>query len=399
MISTDPEKIEEFLTRGIENIFPSKEFVKKQLQSGKKLKMYLGIDPTSPTLHIGNAVPLKKLAEFQALGHEAILLIGDFTATIGDPTDKMAARKQLTRKQVLKNCRQYKKQASVFLKFGFGGAKLKYNSKWLAKLSFKELVDLASNMTYAQTIKRSMFQERMKEGKDVYINEFLYPLMQGYDSVVMDVDGEIGGNDQMFNMLVGRDLLKKIKNKEKFVITTKLLTDNSGVKMGKTEGNMINLNDIPEEMFGKVMSWTDGMILPAFELCTDVSMEEIGKIKKDLESGANPRDAKMRLAKEIVKIYHGAEKADKAEKNFIETFKKGGLPENLEEIKAENVKLLSEVLVGAKIVDSKSDFRRLAEEGAVSDAVSGEKITDPNYKIEKNITLKVGKKRFVKISL
>ena len=200
-VNTNPEKIEEFLTRGVENIYPNKEFVRKQLLSGKKLKMYMGIDPTGPTLHLGHAIPLKKLAEFQALGHEVILLIGDFTAMIGDPTDKKAARKKLTRNEVLKNCRLYKQQASALLKFGFGGAEIKYNSKWLAKLSFADILELSSNLTFAQNIKRSMFQERIKEDKDIYMNEFMYPLMQGYDSVAMDVDGEVGGNDQMFNML------------------------------------------------------------------------------------------------------------------------------------------------------------------------------------------------------
>ncbi|MFH0755370.1 MAG: tyrosine--tRNA ligase [bacterium] len=396
-INTDPKKIEEFLTRGVENIYPNKEFVQKQLLSGKKLKMYLGIDPTGPTLHLGHAVPLKKLKEFQDLGHEVILLIGDFTAMIGDPTDKSSARKQLTREQVLNNCELYKKQASAFLKFGIGGAKLKYNSKWLAKLSFVDLIELASHITYAQTIKRSMFQERLKNNQDIYLNEFLYPLMQGYDSVALDIDGEIGGNDQLFNMLVGRDLLKKLKNKDKFVITTKILEDNSGKKMGKTENNMVCLLDNEFEMFGKIMSWTDGMILPAFEICTNLSMEKIEKHKKDLESGVNPRDIKIILAKEIVKIYYNQEKADKAEKNFNKTFQKKGLPENLEEIKTENGKSLAELLVENKIVSSKNNFRRLVAENAISDAVSREKITDVNYKINSEIVLKVGKKRFVKI--
>jgi len=398
MVNTDPKKIEEFLTRGVENIFPNKEFLQKRLASGKRLKMYMGIDPTGPTLHIGHAVPLKKLGEFQKLGHEVILLIGDFTAMIGDP-DKTSVRKPLTRKQVLQNAACYKKQASIFLQFGFGGAKIKYNSAWLEKMKFGDIVNLASKTTVDQMLKRDMFQKRMNEKKPIYNHEFLYPLMQGYDSVALDVDGEIGGNDQMFNMLVGRDLEKNILNKEKFVISTKLLADSTGTKMGKTEGNMVALDDSAEEMLGKIMSWTDGMILPAFEICTNVPMEEIEQIKKEMEAGANPRDLKMRLAKEIVTIYHGAEKAQKAEENFIETFKKGGVPEDIQEIKGENGKLLSEVLLGAKIVESKSDFRRLVLEGAVSDAVSGEKITDPNYKIEKAITLRVGKKRFVRITL
>lgn len=398
-INTDPKKIEEFLTRGVEKIYPNKDFVRQRLLSGKKLKIYLGIDPTGPTLHMGHTIPIRKLAEFQKLGHEIILLIGDFTAMIGDPTDKTAARQPLTREQVLNNCKLYKKQASKFLKFGIFGAKLKYNSKWLAKLSFSDLIKLASNITYSQTIKRSMFQERLKNDKDIYLNEFMYPLMQGYDSVVMDVDGEIGGNDQLFNMLVGRDLLKKLKNKEKFVMTMKLLEDVSGKKMGKTEGNMISMSDNEFEIFGKVMSWTDGMILNGFEICTDVIMEDIEKYKKDLESGINPRDIKIILAKEIVKIYHSEEKANKAEQDFIKTFQKGGLPENLEEIKTKNGKLLSELLVENKIVSSKSDFRRLVMEGAVSNAISSDKITDVNYKIYNNITFKIGKKRFIKISL
>jgi tyrosyl-tRNA synthetase len=399
MINTDPKKIEEFLTRGVENIYPNKDFVKKLFLSGKKLRMYLGIDPTGPTLHMGHAVPLKKLKEFQALGHEVVMLIGDFTATIGDPTDKSATRKQLTRRQVLNNCKLYKKQASTFLKFGFSGAKVKYNSKWLGKMDFNDVLNLASKITVQQMLERDMFKKRMGEGKPIHLHEFMYPLMQGYDSVAMDVDGEIGGNDQTFNMLTGRNLVKELTGKEKFVITTKLLEDTSGKKMGKTEGNMVSMLDGEYEMFGKVMSWTDGMMLPAFEISTDVSTEEIEDIKEKLESGINPRDIKIRLAKEIVKVYYGEEKANNAEKNFVDTFKKGGLPENLEEIKVENGKLLSDTLVLAKVVDSKSEFRRLITEGAVSDAVSGEKIKDPNYKIEKEIILKVGKKRFIKISI
>jgi tyrosyl-tRNA synthetase len=396
-INTDPKKIEEFLTRGVENLYPNKDFIKKQFLSGKKLRMYLGIDPTGPTLHMGHAVQLKKLKEFQALGHEVVLRIGDFTAMIGDPTDKSATRKPLTRKQVLNNCKLYKKQASLFLKFGFSGAKLKFNSSWLGKMKFGDVLDLASKVTVQQMLERDMFKKRMEEGKPIHINEFMYPLMQGYDSVAMDVDGEIGGNDQTFNMLTGRNLMKENTGKEKFVITTKLLQDPSGKKMGKTEGNMVSMLDSEFEMFGKVMSWTDGMMLPAFEISTDVTSEEIEDIKKQLENGINPRDIKIRLAKEIVKVYYGEEKANNAEKNFIDTFKKGGLPENLEETKTEIGKFLSEVLVEAKVVDSKSEFRRLVLENAVSDVVSGEKIKDVNYKIEKDIVLKVGKKRFIKI--
>ena len=220
--------MEELLTRGVSNIYPSEEFLKKRLENGEKLTVYLGIDPTTPTLHIGHLIPLKKLAQFQALGHRIILLIGDFTATIGDPTDKTSVRTPLTREKVLENARLYKKQAARIIKFGGDNpASLKYNSRWLAKLSFAEALSLASKMTFAQIVKRDMFQKRIEENKDLFLHEFLYPLMQGYDSVVMDVDGEIGGNDQTFNMLVGRDLLKKINGKEKFVLSTKLLEDAS----------------------------------------------------------------------------------------------------------------------------------------------------------------------------
>lgn len=396
-IDTDPKKIEDFLTRGVENIFPNKEFVKKQLLSGKKLRMYMGVDPTGHTLHMGHAVILKKLGEFQKLGHQIIFLIGDFTAMIGDPTDKGAARKQLTRKEVLNNCKLYKKQASKFIDFGFGGAEFKFNSKWLAKMNFEKVLNLSSKITVDQLMKRDMFQKRASEGKPIYLHEFMYPLMQGYDSIMLDVDGEVGGNDQMFNMLVGRDLIKEIKNKEKFVITMKILEDSNGKKMGKTDGNAVSMLDNEFEMYGKVMSWTDDMMLRAFEISTYLPSVEIEKIKEQLEKGANPREIKGILAREIVKVYHGEEKAKKAEENFIATFKKGGIPEDIQEIKVEKGSGLCNIVVSNKIVSSNTEFRRLITAGAISDMKTGGKITDPNFKIESEIVLKIGKKTFVKI--
>ncbi|MDO8590635.1 MAG: tyrosine--tRNA ligase, partial [bacterium] len=274
------EKIKELLTRGVEHIYPNSDYLTERLKSGEQLTVYNGIDPTGPALHIGHSVILLKLAQFQELGHRVILLIGDSTAMIGDPTDKATARKQLSRTEVLYNARLYKKQASTILKFGGKNpAKLRYNSKWLSKMSLENTFGVLSNMTYAQTIKRDMFQKRIAEGKDLYLHEFLYPMMQGYDSIAMDVDGEVGGNDQTFNMLVGRDLMKKLKNKEKFVVSMKLLVDPSGKKMGKTEGNMVCLNDKPDVMLGKIMSWPDTMILPAFELCTAVSTSDITEVE------------------------------------------------------------------------------------------------------------------------
>lgn len=396
-INTNEKDIENFLSRGVENIYPNKDFVKKTLLSGKKIKVYLGIDPTGPTLHIGHAIPLRKMKELQDLGHEIVLLIGDFTAMIGDPTDKSTTRKPLTRGEVLNNCKNYKKQLSRIISFsGNNPAKFVFNSKWLAKMNFSDVLDLTSRVTVDQMLKRDMFEKRMSENKPLFIHEFMYPLMQGYDSVAMKVDGEIGGNDQTFNMLMGRELSRELINKEKFVLTTKLLVDADGKKMGKTEGNMITLEDSPSNMFGKVMSWTDGMIMNGFELCTGVENSKIEQFKKELESGVNPKDIKMVLAKEIVNTFCGDVFGDKAEQDFINTFSKGGVPENIEEIKVLKDEKMADVLLKAGTVESKGEWRRLVLAGGVSNAETDEKITSPD-ELVKNITLKVGKKRFVRL--
>src|SRR3989338_7450455 len=380
------KEINELLTRGVAAVYPSKEFLESRLKSGDKLTIYHGVDPTGPTLHVGHSVPLFKLAQFQQLGHNIIFLIGDMTATIGDPTDKTAVRVPLTKEEVLENSKLYKKQASKIIKFsGEKHAKLSNNFK------------VYSNMTYAQTIKRDMFQKRIAEGKDLYLHEFMYPMMQGYDSVALDVDGEIGGNDQTFNMLVGRDLMKKLKNKEKFVVCTKLLTDSSGKKMGKTEGNMVALDEDANQMFGKVMSWADGLILSGFELCTRLPMEKIQEIKSKLDNGLNPRDAKLILAGEITAIYHGQKKARKAKKNFLAVFSDKSRMGEVKETKAEVGELLMDVVSREKLVSSKSDFRRLIVEGAVSNAQTKEKITDPFFKITSDLTIRIGPLRFLKI--
>ena len=318
---TDDEKIDEALSRGVENVFPNVEFVKSLLKKGKQFTIYLGIDPTGPNIHLGHVIPIRKLAQFQKLGHRIIFLIGDFTATIGDPTDKTAARKQLTHAEVLDNCKKYKEQAGHFIDFtGANKVEIRFNSKWLAKLSFEDVVKLASHTTVDQMLKRDMFEKRMSEGKPVYLHEFLYPLMQGYDSVAMDVDGEIGGNDQTFNMLAGRDLAKSMSGKDKFVVTTKLLVDQDGKKMGKTEGNMVSLDQTPSDMFGKVMSWPDELIPTGFELLTDVSMDEVKTLGRGLREGSNARDAKAKLAEEIVASIYGKGKAGEAREQFFSTF-------------------------------------------------------------------------------
>ncbi len=385
-IITDKNKVNEVLARGVENIYPNREALEKVLMSGKRIRLYCGYDPSSPALHIGNAISLAKLGQFQDLGHEIIFLIGDFTGMIGDPTDKLAARKRLTRAQVLANSKNYKKQASAYLKFnGRNAAKVLYNSQWSDRLTFKDLIELASNFTAQQIMQRDMFQERIKQDKPIYLHEFLYPLAQGYDSVAMDVDMEIGGNDQTFNMLVGRDLMRAIKNKEKFVLATKLLTDPSGKKMGKTEGNMITLTDSAENMFGKVMSWPDTLMPLGFEVCTEF----------DFNSKANPRDEKMRLAYEVVKVYRGKEEAEKARENFLKLFSKKEIPDDIKEVKINVKETLGDILVANKIVPSNSEFRRLVKSRAID--VDGRVIDDIKFVVEKSTVVKIGKKKFLKI--
>lgn len=395
-VVTNDAKIRELLTRGVERIFPNAEFLEKRLKSGERQTIYLGIDPTGPSLHIGHVIPLLKLRQFQELGHRIILLIGDFTGMIGDPTDKGAARKQLTRAEVLYNARLYKKQASALLKFGGKNpANLRYNSKWLSKLSFRDILGVFSNITYGQMVKRDMFQKRIEEGKDLYLHELLYPVLQGYDSVVLDVDGEVGGNDQTFNMLVGRDLMKKLKNKERFVVALKLLTDSSDKKMGKTEGNMVTLEDTPANIYGKIMSWADAMILPGFELCTVVPLAEIASVKQKLEAGENPKELKMRLAREIVALCRGDEKAREAEESFVTTFQEKK-PQAFVEIQLLRNNI-SDELIGKEVVSSKSELRRLISEGAISNLDTNQKSGEEFLTNPEKGTYRIGKHRFIKI--
>jgi tyrosyl-tRNA synthetase len=397
---TDPKKIEWFLGHAVENVYPSREEVAKKLASGERLTVYLGIDPTGPTLHLGHLITMQKLAELQAMGHKIILLIGDFTAMIGDPTDKLATRKQLTRDEVLSNCELYKEQASRLLKFGGDNpAEFKFNSKWLAKMSLEDAVELASHFTVQQMMERDMFEKRVEEGKPIHLHEFLYPLMQGYDSVAMDVDMEVGGNDQTFNMLAGRTLMKAMKGKEKFVLTTTLLADPTGKKMGKSEGNMIALTDAPEDMYGKVMSWTDEMIVPGFEICTDASKEEVLSIKKAMEKGENPMAFKRDLAKRIVAWLIGAEAAEGAEGHFAKVHQEGSRPEEVAEVSVDVAELsLVDALVEGGLVSSKSDARRQIEQGGVK--VNDKVVNDPKAMVivtKEGTVIQKGKRHFVKL--
>ncbi len=376
--------IDEILNRGVENVYPNKETVKTRLEK-EKLTFYLGVDPTGPTIHMGHIIPLLKLSKLQKLGHKIYFLIGDFTAMIGDPTDKTATRKKLSREEVLNNAKKYKEQASKFISFeGENPAELKYNSEWLGKMNFAEVLELASLVTVDQMLKRDMFENRMKEGKPIHIHEFMYPLMQGYDSVAMNVDGEIGGNDQTFNMLMGRDL---VKNKDKIVIATKLLVDPTGKKMGKTEGNMVSLDQSPEDMFGKVMSWTDEMMPLAYELLTD-----------DVVPAIHPKEIKVNLAKKIVTLCYDVAAAEKAAQAFDQTFSKGELPEDILTVKTTIGTALVDIVVENKIVESKGEFRRLVEGNGVEIVGKG-KVTDAQLKISEPIEVKVGKRRFLKVTI
>jgi len=397
-INTDQDAIDHLLMRGVEHVYPSPEFLEARLKEGKQLTLYLGIDPTGPDLHLGHAIPLRKMAEFQQMGHKIIMLIGDFTGMIGDPTDKSATRVRLTKEQVLANAEKYKDEASKIISFeGENAAEIKYNSVWLGSMTFSDVTELASNFTVQQMLERDMFEKRMEEGKPIHLHEFLYPLMQAYDSVAMDVDGEIGGNDQTFNMLAGRDLIKTLKGKEKFVITSKLLVDPTGKKMGKSEGNMITLSDAPDEVFGKVMSWTDGMIVPGFEILTDLPYGEIKEMNVAMGDGVNPRDFKVKLAEEVVATFFDRQTAQAAVDRFNKIFKEGALPDDIPEMKLSAAMSIVDVLVEIKFASSKSDARRLIDGGGVK--VGEEVVTDPEYMIDpaKQPLIQKGKRFFMKI--
>lgn len=398
-VVTDKKKIEKVLSRGVEQVYPSKKEVQKRMESGNRLRIYLGIDPTASKLHIGHALQLRKLTQFQELGHEVIFLIGSFTAMIGDPTDKSAARTQLSQKDVLKNAATFKKQAAKIISFkGRNAAKIMFNNKWLAKMSFANVVDLASRFTVQQMSERDMFANRIKEGKPVYLHEFMYPLMQAYDSVAMDVDMEIGGSDQTFNMLAGRTLMKSMKKKDKMVITTKLLTNDEGKKMSKTEGGFIALNDAPEDMYGKLMSMDDGMIIPYFELATDLSMEEVEGIKLQLDSGSNPRDIKAKLAETIVAMFHGDESAVQAGEHFNKVFRDHSAPEDIDEFKVSEEKNIIDVLVESGLASSRTEARRFVNQKAIK--IDGTPVSSLETELKgtkEGIVLQRGKRHFVKL--
>lgn len=396
MKKLDDTNIAELLSRSTAEVIVYED-LKKKLLSGKKLRVKLGIDPTGKDLHIGHAVVLRKLRQFQKLGHHCILLIGNFTGKIGDPTDKSETRKQLTDAQVAENLKNYLIQADKIL--DTKKLEVVYNADWLAHMSFEEVVKLASNFTVQQMLERDMFQKRIQEEKPIHLHEFFYPLMQGYDSVVLRADLELGGTDQKFNCLAGRVLQRAYNEEPQNVLVTPILEGLDGKeKMSKSLNNYIGTMESPDEQYGKAMSIPDTLILRYFELATDVPLEEIRSIGEDLEAGTNPRDIKMRLAREIVTIYHSVEEAKAAEKNFIQLFQKKELPEDIptHTIPAKEITII-EAIFQSGIEGSKSQIKRLIEQGGVK--VDQETIKDKDYTFtptKKPIIVQVGKRKFVK---
>jgi tyrosyl-tRNA synthetase len=382
------DKIEEVLTRGVQQVLPDKKGL-ADLMAKREIKLYQGFDPSAPSLHLGNFVGLMKLRQFQKLGHEVIFLVGDFTGMIGDPTDKLATRKKLTRKQVLENAKAWYKQAGKVLNFEGGNpAKIVFNSEWSDKMTFKDLIEITSNLTVQQMIERDMFQERLKSNAPIYLHEFLYPVAQGYDCVYMDVDLEIGGNDQLFNMMTGRTLMKAIKNKEKYVLTTKLLVDKDGNKVGKTTGNALFLDSTPENFYAGVMSFPDEVLLLSFELLTEISLDGLTeKIKKD------PMGEKKHLSFEIVKFLWGESAANSAQKVFEKTFQEKAPSFDIK-VKAEES--LAKTIIPFTPRQSMSSAKELIKQNAVD--VNGKTIADPNFVLKIGDNIKVGERTFLKVS-
>jgi tyrosyl-tRNA synthetase len=379
----------DLLTHNIDAVLPRVEELDEKLKTGDKLTVYAGFDPTGEHLHIGHALQLMKLKEFQEAGHRVIMLIGSFTAMIGDPTDKGAARTRLTKEEVMANAKTYQEQAAKILSFeGENAAELKFNDEWLAKLSMAEVIDLASHFTVQQMAERDMFARRIEEGKPVYMHEFMYPLMQGYDSVAMDVDVEIGGSDQLFNMLAGRTLQKQINGKEKFVMTLSLLTNDEGKKMSKSEGGFIALDDAPEDKYGKIMAMADSMIAPYAKAL---------KIELETDVEADPRGAKAELARGIVSLFDSSEDATKAEEHFNTVFRSNELPEDMPEFKLEAEMSLVDLLVATELCSSKSDARRQIAQGAVKIDSEPESDEHKMYAPGASFVLQKGKRHFVRI--
>lgn len=393
-VVTERAAVEHILSRAVEEVFV-RESLEKKLLSGKKLRIKFGIDPTSPKIHLGRAVLLRKLRDFQKMGHTVVFIVGDFTAQIGDPSDKIDKRPMLTRADIKNNLKGYLDQAGKII--DLSSTEVHYNAKWLDKLGFQKISELAESFSVQQMSARRNFSERFEKGEEVSLREFLYPLMQGYDSVAVRADVEIGGSDQLFNMKAGRIIQKHYGQVEQDVITVQMLEGTDGRKMSSSWGNVITLVDELADMYGKLMAVRDDLIIKYMLLCTDLSAAEIEKIEKGLvDNSVHPKEAKMRLAREIVTLYHGANAALKAQAAFVGTFSKGEIPEDIQEIKTAASEKISDILVREKVVASKSEWTRLVKEGAITLMEKDEKVTDPHISAV-SATLRIGKRRFVKL--
>lgn len=395
------------IKRGAFEIISEEELAKKlekSLLKGQPLKVKLGLDPSAPDIHLGHTVVLHKMRQFQELGHQVIIIIGDFTGRIGDPTGRSETRKQLTVEEVMANAETYQKQ--IFKILDPDKTKVTYNSQWLGSLTFQEVIELAAKTTVARILERDDFTRRYQENQPIGLHEFFYPLMQGYDSVQLNADVELGGTDQKFNLLMGRTLQKEFGQEPQIAITMPILEGLDGVqKMSKSLGNYIGINEAPEEMYGKVMSISDDLMIRYFELVTTVSLEELQDIKNGLaQGGIHPRDLKMRLAREIVSLYHGEDGAAQAEAEFKRVFQQRKLPSDMPVINLNESQLvddkiwLPKLLVEAKLVSSTSEGKRLIVQGAVR--VEGERVTDPDAEITiiRELVVQVGRRKFAKIT-
>ena len=396
-ISVDEQM--KIVMKGVDSLIDEKDLKEKLTKAQKEdkpLVVKLGLDPSAPDIHLGHTVVLRKMKQLQDLGHQVVIIIGDFTGKIGDPTGKSKTRKALTTEQVLENAKTYQEQ--IFKVLDKDKTIVRYNSEWLGKLNFEEVIKLAATITVARMLEREDFKKRYEEQMPISVHEFFYPLMQAYDSIAIDADIELGGTDQRFNLLMGRSLQREFDKESQVVIMMPLLEGLDGVnKMSKSLGNYIGIDEEAGLMYQKAMEIPDELIIKYYNLVTDVHPDAVAEIEAKLEGGANPRDIKMELAKEIVTLYHGEEKAQEAENRFKSVFQKGNIPDDILTVEAAAADLdIAGIAVENKLVPSKSEIRRLAKQGGVK--VNGEKVNDLNA-VEANgeLVIQIGKKKFIKI--
>ena len=391
------QNLPELLTRGVEQIMPNPESLATELKK-RTIRVYLGIDPSGAFLTLGHSVVLRKLQQFADAGHQVIMLIGNGTVRIGDPTGRDSSRPELSDEKIQENFKDWKRQASKIL--DFNKIEIRYNGDWLDKLTFTDLVKLMAKTTVQQLTERDMFQERIKNGLPIFGHELLYPLLQGYDSVAMDVDLEIGGSDQLFNMMVGRTLQKVYNNREKWVLATPIINGSDGRKMSKSFGNYVALIDEPNDMYGKLMSIIDEQIIQYFTLLTDVPLTEIARMEAQMTAGENPMQFKKLLAKTITTMYHTVEAAEAAEKQFEETVQGSQLPSDMPEIVlSKNLLSILSIMEACLPELSKTELRRLIEQRAVTVLPMDTKVTDAaqDVAVAEGTILKVGKRKYFRL--